>query len=109
MNATITIPDRIKRRLRNDRPMTTVTIRMPDDVIEALKTIAPKLGFSGYQPLIKAYIGKCLRADEERLYGNALERFAAELARRGVNRQLLDEAKKIVDEGERAENKQACG
>ncbi len=29
----------------------------PKDVIEDLKGIAPQLGFSGYQPLIRAYIG----------------------------------------------------
>jgi hypothetical protein len=28
---------------------------MPEDVVEDLKRIAPKLGFSGYQPLIRAY------------------------------------------------------
>jgi hypothetical protein len=40
-----------------------VSIRIPDDVIEDLKRVAPILGFSGYQALIKAYIGQGLRAD----------------------------------------------
>ncbi len=35
-------------------------IRIPDDVIEELKRIAPMLGFSGYQALIKSYIGQGL-------------------------------------------------
>jgi hypothetical protein len=32
-------------------------------VIEDLKAIAPTLGVSGYQPLIRAYIGQGLRKD----------------------------------------------
>ena len=43
---------------------------MPEDVIEDLKRIAPLLGFSGYQPLVRAYIGQGLRADLERLDGD---------------------------------------
>jgi hypothetical protein len=50
--------------------MTTVTIHMPQDVVEDLKRVAPRLGFSGYQPLIRAYVGKGLRADLERLEEN---------------------------------------
>lgn len=57
----------LKGRLRKERPMTTVTLRMPEDVIDDLKRIAPRLGFSGYQPLMRAYIGQGLRADLERL------------------------------------------
>ena len=55
----------LRKRLDKDRPMTSVTIRMPEDVIEDLKRIAPKLGFSGYQPLIRAYVGQGLREDLE--------------------------------------------
>jgi hypothetical protein len=40
---------------------------MPEDVVEDLKYVAPKLGFSGYQPLIRAYVGQGLRADLARL------------------------------------------
>ena len=47
----------LKQRLERNRPMTSVTIRMPEDVVEDLKKVAPLLGFSGYQPLIRAYIG----------------------------------------------------
>ncbi len=47
-----------------------VSLRIPDDVLEDFKRIAPLLGFSGYQALIKAYIGQGLRADLERLEGN---------------------------------------
>jgi hypothetical protein len=45
----------LKKRLDRNRPMTTITIRIPEDVIEDLKRVAPLLGFSGYQPLVRAY------------------------------------------------------
>lgn len=32
--------------------MVTISMRMPEDVVEDLKRVAPLLGFSGYQPLI---------------------------------------------------------
>jgi hypothetical protein len=58
---------KLRKRLRVDRPMTIISLRMPEDVIDDLKRVAPLLGFSGYQPLIRAYIGQGLRADLERI------------------------------------------
>ena len=40
---------------------------MPEDVVDDLKRVAPVLGFSGYQPLMRAYVGQGLRVDLERL------------------------------------------
>lgn len=57
----------LRRRRRKERPMKTISLRMPEDVIEDLKRIAPQLGFSGYQPLMRAYIGQGLQADLEKL------------------------------------------
>ena len=59
----------LKKCLDRNRPMATVTIRISEDVIEDLKKVAPLLGFSGYQPLVRAYIGQGLRTDLERLDG----------------------------------------
>ena len=59
----------LKKRLSKDRPMDIISLRIPHDVIEDLKRVAPLLGFSGYQPLIRAYIGQGLRIDLERLEG----------------------------------------
>ncbi len=58
---------KLKERLNKDRTMTTISLRMPEDVIADLKRVAPMLGFSGYQPLIKAYVGQGLRVDLEKL------------------------------------------
>ncbi len=60
----------LKKRLHKSRPMTTVTIRIPEDVIEDLKRVAPLLRFSSYQPLVRTYIGQQLRDDLERLEGD---------------------------------------
>ncbi|MEO1210183.1 MAG: hypothetical protein AAFX78_11640 [Cyanobacteria bacterium J06638_20] len=82
----------LKKRLDRNRPMTTITIRMPEDVIEDLKRIAPLLGFSGYQPLARTYIGQGLRADLERLEGDTVSALIASLKRHGVSDEILQEA-----------------
>ena len=82
----------LKQRLRKDRPMTTVTIRMPQDIVEDLKRVAPRLGFSGYQPLIRAYVGQGLRADLERLEEDPLTRVAESLKRQDVSDEVVDRA-----------------
>lgn len=51
-----------------DRPTKPITIRMPLDVLEDLKRVAPDKGMSGYQALMKFYIGQGLRKDLERLW-----------------------------------------
>jgi hypothetical protein len=55
------------RRLRKNRAMCSVTLRMPEAAVEDLKRVAPTLVFAGYQPLIRAHIGKGLRIDLARL------------------------------------------
>ena len=59
--------DQLRERLRNERPMTTIHLRIPADVVDELKQIAPLLGFSGHQSLIRAYVGQGLRQDLEQL------------------------------------------
>jgi len=84
--------ERVIRRLRRDRPMTSVTLRMPEDVVEDLKHVAPLLGHSGYQPLIRAYIGQGLRQDLARLEGSELDLLVTILRRRGVDEAVLTKA-----------------
>lgn len=82
----------LKQRLRKDRPMTTVTPRMPEDVIDDLKRIAPLLGYSGYQPLMRAYIGQGLRADLARLEDAPMTRLLENLKAHGVPEDTLTKA-----------------
>ena len=83
----------LKKRLRKDRPMTTISLRMPEDVVEDLKRIAPQLGFSGYQPLMRAYIGQSLRNDLEKLEAKPeLLQFVASLRRHGIHDEVIADA-----------------
>jgi len=82
----------LKKRLVKDRPMTSVTFRLPEDVIDDLKRIAPALGFSGYQPLIRAYIGQGLRSDLARLEADPISQLVESLRRRGVAENVIAEA-----------------
>ncbi|MCP4105439.1 MAG: hypothetical protein GY749_07875 [Desulfobacteraceae bacterium] len=83
----------LKKRLQKNRPMSSVTLRIPEDVIDDLKRIAPKLGFSGYQPLMRAYIGQGLRQDLARLENMPdLEKFLDILRRHGVKEEIINEA-----------------
>ena len=84
--------ERIQKRLRKDRPMTTISMRLPEDVIEDLKEVAPALGFSGYQPLIRAYIGQGLRKDLSRLENSQLQILTESLRRHGVKDEIISEA-----------------
>ena len=79
-----TMRERIQKRLQRDRPMATISLRMPEDVIEDLKEIAPALGFSGYQPLMRSYIGQGLRKDLQRLEGSQLKTLTESLRKHGV-------------------------
>ncbi|MDX1688986.1 MAG: hypothetical protein R3248_13475 [Candidatus Promineifilaceae bacterium] len=91
--------NRLKQRLRKNRPMTKISLRMPEDVIADLKRVAPHLGFSGYQPLIRAYVGQGLRVDLERLEsGERLMQFVENLRQLGVDDDVIAEAMAEVQE-----------
>ncbi|WP_228016698.1 BrnA antitoxin family protein [Synechocystis sp. LEGE 06083] len=79
--------------------MTTITVRIPADVMEDLKRVAPSLGFSGHQPLVRAYIGQGLRSDLELLDNDAVLALIASLKRHGVTDEVIQEA--LVDVAQR--------
>ncbi len=85
--------NKLSQRLQKNRPMTMVSIRMPEDVIDDLKQIAPLLGFSGYQALNKTYIGQGLRLDLERLdRGVEISTLLENLRKKGVNEEIISSA-----------------
>lgn len=90
------LTDTLKKRLDKDRPVTSITLRIPVDVVDSLKGIAPHKGFSGYQTLLKAYISEGLRRDEAIYASDAIERLARALRKRGVSAKVLDEAMRDV-------------
>jgi hypothetical protein len=87
-----TANERMQERLRKDRPMTVISIRMPEDVVEELKEIAPALGFSGYQPLIRAYVGQGLRKDAARLENSQVLLLTESLRKQGVDDKVISAA-----------------
>jgi metal-responsive CopG/Arc/MetJ family transcriptional regulator len=80
-----TMREKIKARMQRDRPMTMISIRLPEDLIEDLKEMAQLLGYSGYQPLIRAYIGKGMREDEAIIHEPNLSRLREVLQSRGMD------------------------
>jgi len=86
--------NKLKERLSKDRPMTSITIRMPEDVIEDLKRVAPHRGFSGYQPLIRAYIGQGLREDLAALENQPdISKLIESLKKQGVKEAAIEKAR----------------
>ncbi len=84
--------DTIKKRLSKDRPMVSVTLRMPEDVVADLKKVAPLKGFGGYQGLMRAYVGAGLREDMEQLEGSAIVQLLDRLRDEGVPEETLNRA-----------------
>ena len=84
--------EQLRKRLDKQRPMTTISMRFPVDVLDDLKRVAPLRGFSGYQPLIQAYVGQGLRADLEQLEKDPVTALVESLKRHGVSEAVLQEA-----------------
>lgn len=88
------MPDKIKARLTKERPSTSITIRIPVDVVDSMKEIAPHRGFSGYQSLLKSYISDGLRRDEAQFAFSVEARLIEALKKRGVSAEILADAAK---------------
>ena len=58
------INKQLKMRLKKDRPSTTITMRIPADIVDSLRALAPMRGFTAYQTLLKNDISEELRRDE---------------------------------------------
>ncbi|WP_347260425.1 hypothetical protein [Rudaea sp.] len=86
------LSETLKKRLAKERPVTSITLRIPVDVVDSLKTIAPHKGYSGYQTLLKSYISEGLRRDEAAFAPDAMQRLARALKKRGVSDKILDDA-----------------
>ena len=87
-----TASERMRERLRKDRPITAISLRIPEDVVEELKEVAPSLGFSGYQPLIRAYIGQGLRKDQARLENSQVQLLTESLRKHGIDDEVISSA-----------------
>jgi hypothetical protein len=73
----------------------------PEDVVEDLRRVAPRLGFSGYQPLMRAYIGHGLRQDLARLEGESnINALIESLQRHGVGETVIADALSEIRNGD---------
>ncbi len=90
------LSEHLKKRLTKDRPMTSITLRIPVDVVESMKEIAPHKGFTGYQTLLKSYISEGLRNDEARYLSSITAQFIAALKKHGVPDNVIEEAVREV-------------
>lgn len=88
----MSISERLKTRLTKDRPMTAITLRIAQDVVDSMKEIAPRKGFGGYQGLLKAYISEGLRRDEAQFAYSPTARLLEALKKHGVPQDVLDDA-----------------
>jgi hypothetical protein len=89
--------ERIKRNMQSEKPMTLISLRLPEHVIDDLKEVAPTLGFGGYQALIRAYISNGLRRhlaelEAGRAKDSTVEEFSRRLKARGVSARAIREA-----------------
>ena len=90
----MSIPDLIKRRLSKVRPTTSITLRIPVDVVDSMKEIAPKRGLAGYQTLLKLYLSEGLRRDEAQFTLSPKARLIEALKKRGVSAEVLASAER---------------
>ncbi len=90
------IPDTLKNRLTKNRLMTSITLRIPLDVVESMKAVAPYKGFTGYQALLKSYISEGLRRDETQFVFSKEAKLIAALKKRGVPDSIIEEAAREV-------------
>ncbi len=91
--------NQLKKRLDKDRVMTSITPRIPVDVVDDLKKVAPLLSFSGYQALLKAYVGQGLREDLEKLDSDSVTALVTSLKKHGISENTINEALADVAHG----------
>ncbi len=75
--------------------MTSITVRMPQDVVESMKRIAPQRGLRGYQTLLKLYLSEGLRRDEALLEPPVTQLIRA-LVAHGVSPDLIEQASREI-------------
>ena len=81
--------ERNKQSMQTDTPMTLVSLRLPNNIIEDLNEVTPPLGIGGYQAAIDAYNSNGRRKhlserEAQRGEDSALEEFSQCLTVRGV-------------------------
>ncbi|MEW5911889.1 MAG: hypothetical protein AB1814_04990 [Thermodesulfobacteriota bacterium] len=86
-----------KMKLSEKRPLTMISLRMPADVLEDLKRVARLKEMSGYQALIKFYVGQGLRKDRADLRRkDAVQKARVILEKHKVDPKIIEEVVETV-------------
>ena len=88
--------ERISKRMVKEPPMSLISMRLPQHMIDELKEIARSKGFSGYQGLIRYYVSQGARKDIEEMDAPNLENVARSLKLHGVSKKVIDQALKAA-------------
>ncbi len=75
-----------------NRPWMTVSLRLPVDVVDDLKEIAPMLGWTRYTTAMRGYIGQGLYEDYDRLRGSPVAKLTKSLRASGVADEIIADA-----------------
>jgi len=82
---------KIQQRLAPDRPTTTVSLQLPQDVVDDLKRIADCRGMASFEALIRAYISQGMRIDLEQYESSTnLGELLNNLRRHGVENKIIE-------------------
>jgi hypothetical protein len=82
--------DKLKQRLQKDRPAASLTINVPDDVVDDFAKVALHLGFRDYTALVRAYIGQGLRTDLARIEATPeIVNLVSSLRRQGISEEII--------------------
>ena len=85
--------DKLKQRLQKDRPSSSITIKVPEDVIDDLTKVALHLGFTDHHALVRAYVGQGLRADLVRIEATPeIVNLVSSLRRQGISEEIIANA-----------------
>jgi hypothetical protein len=89
--------ERNKQSMQTETPMTLISLRLPNNIIEDLSEVTPPLGIGGYQAAIDAYNsnGRRKHLSEREAQGgedSAIEEFSQRLTVLGVPGQAIQNA-----------------
>jgi hypothetical protein len=89
--------ERNKQSMQTETPMTLISLRLPNNIIEDLSEVTPPLGIGGYQAAFDAYNSNGRRKhlserEAQRGEASAIEEFSQRLTVRGVPGQAIQNA-----------------
>lgn len=88
------LTDRLKKRLTKDRPMTSITLRIPVDVVDSMKEIAPQRGFSGISVAAQIIYQRRFAPGRSAIFRRAYRPPDRSAEKHGVSEKVIEEAER---------------